>query len=294
MTSTTDIFEAERPRLRSLAYRMLGTADDADDVVQDTWLRWSGADHDAIERPAAWLTTVATRVALDRLTSARATREVYTGPWLPEPVADDIDPVDVVAGRDTLTLGFLRVLETLAPVERAVFLLHDVFGLPFDEIAATVDRTPDATRQIAVRARTRVREGRPRLVAEPAEVEALTTAFLGAVLDGDVERLTTMLTDDVVLVSDGGAERHAARRPIHGPDKVARFIINVTGRGLLESDELHWVRANGQFGLFVVRDGEPFLLGLCGFDGDVVAEILVINNPDKLQRFHRSWLSALR
>ena len=286
-----EVFEAERPRLRALAYRMLGTPDDADDVLQETWIRWSSADRSVIERPAAWLTTVATRIALDGLGSARARREVYTGPWLPEPLDDADDPGDVVGERDTLTLGFLRVLETLQPVERAVFLLHDVFGVPFDEVATTVDRSPDATRQIAVRARARVRDGRPRHVAEPAQVQALTAAFLGAILEGDVDALISMLTDDVVLVSDGGGDRRAARHPIHGPDKVARFVVNVTQRGLEPGDEMHWVRANGQLGLYVVRDGQPYLLGLLGWRDDAVAEVLVILNPDKLRRFHTSWVA---
>jgi len=290
-----DPFEAERPRLTALAYRMLGTAGDADDVVQETWLRWSRADQGSVERPAAWFTTVATRIALDQLGSARARREVYVGPWLPEPrFGGAEDPADVVAGRDTLTVGFLRVLESLQPIERAVFLLHDVFGVSFDEIAATVERTPEATRQIAVRARQRVRDGRPRLAADPAEAEELTSAFLGAVLDGDIDRLVTMLTDDVVLVSDGGAERHAARRPVHGADKVARFITNVTRRDLDETDEIHWVRANGQLGTYVVREGAPFMLSLLGWRDGRVAEVLVIVNPDKLRRFHQTWLASGR
>lgn len=294
MTPETDVelFEAERPRLRALAYRMLGTADDADDIVQDAWIRWSSADRAGIETPAAWLTTVTTRLALDRLGSARSRREVYAGPWLPEPVAAEIDPGDIAVTRDTLTVGFLRVLESLRPVERAVFLLHDVFGVPFEEIAATIDRTPDATRQIAVRARQRVREGRPRALEEPARVEELTATFLGAVFDGDVDRLTELLTDDVILVSDGGPDRHAARRPIHGREKVARFCTNVTERGIQPGDEIHWVRANGQLGVYVVRDGEPFLLGLLGWRGESVAEVLVIVNPDKLRRFHREWLAS--
>jgi RNA polymerase sigma-70 factor, ECF subfamily len=290
--TNADLFEAERPRLRALAYRMLGTADDADDIVQDAWIRWSSVDRGEIDNPGAWLTTVTTRLALDRLGSARSRREVYAGPWLPEPVAAEIDPGDIAVTRDTLTVGFLRVLESLRPVERAVFLLHDVFGVPFDEIATTIDRTPDATRQIAVRARQRVREGRPRALEEPAHVEELTATFLGAVFDGDVDRLTEMLTDDVVLVSDGGPARHAARRPIEGKDRVARFVTNVTQRGTEPGDEFHWVRANGQLGLYAVREGQPFLLGLLGWRGESVAEVLVILNPDKLRRFHREWLAT--
>ena len=155
------VFESERARLRGLAYRMTGTPDDADDMVQEAWIRWQRVDRSTIENPAAWLTTVTSRLALDRLTSAKARREQYVGPWLPEPLATAAEPDELVAAADSLTLGFMRVLETLQPVERAVFLLHDVFEMPFGEVAAAVDRNEPATRQIAKRARDRVRAGSP-------------------------------------------------------------------------------------------------------------------------------------
>jgi RNA polymerase sigma-70 factor (ECF subfamily) len=286
-------FDAERRRLVGLAYRMTGTPDDAEDVVQDAWLRWQRADPSRIENPAAWLTTVTTRLAIDRLTSARARRERYVGPWLPEPLAaaDDVDPdpSDAVAAAESLSLGFLRVLETLAPVERAVFLLHDVFGYPFEEIAATVDRSPAATRQIAKRARGRVRDGRPRIEPEPADVEALSDAFFAAIVDGDVERLTTLLTHDVVHLSDGGPDHHAARRPVVGADRVARLFVNLARRELGPADEIHRVRVNGQHGVYVTRDGTPFLLMVLNWRELRIAETLSIVNPDKLASFHRQW-----
>ena len=288
------VFEAERARLRGLAYRMTGTPDDADDVVQEAWIRWQRADRSAVENPAAWLTTVTSRVALDRLTSARARREQYVGPWLPEPLATDGTPDELVAAADSLTLGFMRVLETLQPIERAVFLLHDVFEMPFAEVAAAVDRAEPATRQIAKRARDRVREGRPRLTAEPANVQALSDAFLTAMFDGDIDALAAMLTDDVVHVSDGGAEHHAARRPVRGPQQVARLFVNLTRRNFLPTDEFHPVEVNGQWGMYVVRDGEPFLLTVLGWRDGLVAEALSIVNPDKLRHFHESWLSHTR
>ena len=288
-------FDAERRRLTALAYRMTGTPDDADDVVQEVWIRWQRTDRAAIDNDAAWLTTVTTRVAIDRLGSARARRELYVGPWVPEPMpsssdgALSADPAEVVASSDSLTLGFLRVLETLEPTERAVFLLHDVFAVPFAEVAVTVDRNEAATRQMARRAREKVRDGRPRLTPPPAEVQELSDAFLAAILEGDVDRLTSMLTDDVVHISDGGPDHHAARRPVRGPDKVARLFVNLARREWLPIDELHWVEVNGQPGAYVVRDGEPYLLTVLNWRDRQVAEAIAIVNPDKLRHFHDSW-----
>jgi RNA polymerase sigma-70 factor (ECF subfamily) len=291
-------FDAERRRLTSLAYRMTGTPDDADDVVQEVWIRWQRTDRSVIDNEAAWLTTVTTRVAIDRLTSAQARRELYVGPWVPEPIAGSsvrgasADPADVVASSDSLTLGFLRVLETLDPTERAVFLLHDVFAVPFAEVAVTVDRNEAATRQMARRAREKVRDGRPRLTPPPAEVQELSDAFLAAILEGDVDRLTTMLTDDVVHISDGGPDHHAARRPVRGPDKVARLFVNLARREWLPTDELHWVDVNGQPGAYVVRGGEPYLLTVLNWRDRQVAEAIAIVNPDKLRHFHDSWIAS--
>lgn len=300
MPDPTEAFEAERSTIRRVAYRMLGTPDDADDVVQEVWLRWKDADHDAIDNAAAWLTTVATRISIDRSTTARARREVYVGPWIPEPITitdvrvddPDNDPATSVVGNESLELGLLRVLETLQPVERAVFLLHDVFGYPFAEVAATVDRSQPATRQIAKRARERVRAGRPRVDTEPADVESLSAAFFLAVIEGDIDALMSLLTEDVVHISDGGVERHAARRPVLGPAKVARLLVNLTRRDLRPDDETHWVRVNGQLGLYVVRRDEPFLLTVIGWRDTSAAEILAIANPAKLAHLHARWLAA--
>lgn len=295
--STFDLamFEAERPRLRGLAYRMTGTPDDADDVLQEVWIRWQRADRVAIDNSAAWLTTVTSRVALDRLGSAQARRERYVGPWLPEPLAA-VDPLpdDIVESADSLTLGFLRVLETLQPIERAVFLLHDVFDMPFAEVADAVERSEPATRQIAKRARDRVRDGRPRVTPEPREVGALADAFLAAMLEGDVDTLMTMLTDDVVHVSDGGADHHAARRPVRGPHQVARLFVNLAKRNFRADDEFHEVAVNGQPGLYIVRDGAPYLLTVLSWRGDQVTEALSIVNPDKLAHFHDAWTRSGR
>lgn len=291
LAGATAAFEAERPRLVALAYRMLGTPDDADDVVQDAWLRWESADRDAIDRPAAWLTTVTTRLAIDRLRSARARREVYVGPWLPEPLATvDDDPHDSAATAESLTLGFLTVLERLEPLERAVFLLHDVFGYPFADVAASVDRSEAAARQIASRARARVRAERPRVDADPAHAEALAAAFLGAVVEGDVAGLRRLLTDDVVHLSDGGPARRAARRPVRGPERVARLLVNLASR-IQPGTQVHEVRVNGQLGWYVTVEGRPDLVLVPSFRDGCVANVLAVLNPDKLARFHAAWLA---
>jgi RNA polymerase sigma-70 factor (ECF subfamily) len=182
------------------------------------------------------------------------------------------------------------VLETLDPTERAVFLLHDVFAVPFADIAVTVGRNEPATRQMARRARAKMRDGRPPLTAPPAQWRELSDAFLAAVLDGDVDRLTTMLTDDVVHISDGGRDHHAARRPVRGADKVARLFVNLARREWRPTDEFRWVDVNGQPGAYVIRDGEPYLLTVLGWRDGRVAEALAIVNPDKLRHFHASQI----
>jgi len=287
----TEVFEAERPRLAALAYRMLGTPDDADDVVQDAWLRWESTDRAAVAEPAAWLTTVTTRLAIDRLRSARRRREVYVGPWLPEPlpVGDD-DPFATVATAESLTLGFLTVLERLEPVERAVFLLHDVFGYPFADVAAHVERSEAAARQIAKRARDRVQAERPRVDADPDHAEELAAAFLGAVIQGDVDGLRRLLTDDVLHLSDGGAHRRAARRPVVGADRVARLLVNLASR-MASGTRVDPVRVNGQLGWYLTVEGRPELVLVPSFRDGRVASILGVLNPDKLARFHAAWLA---
>jgi len=287
-------FDAERPRLVALAYRMLGTPDDADDVVQDAWLRWAAADRTAILEPAAWLTTVTTRLAIDRLRSARARREVYVGPWLPEPVADGDEPSQAAADAESLRLQFLTVLERLEPVERAVLLLHDAFGYPFAEVADHVGRTEAATRQIAKRARDRMREARPRVERTPDRevAERLATAFLTAVALGDLDQLRALLTDDVVHLSDGGPARRAARRPVVGPDRVARLFLNLATR-MSPGTRIDPLVVNGQPALYATVDGEPDALFVPSFRGDRISSILAVLNPDKLRRVHAAWLASL-
>jgi len=293
MSADVAVFEEQRPRLRALAYRMLGVASEADDVVQDAWLRYSLAGDD-IDRPEAWLTTVVTRLAIDRLRSARVRREAYVGPWLPEPIPDDApsaNPEQAVIMAESLSLGFLAVLERLSPLERAVFLLHEVFDVPLDEVAATIDRSAPATRKLAKRARDHVHEGRPRFRPEPDDVEALTDAFVAAALSGDIDALGTMLTEDVVHMSDGGADHRAARAPVVGSDRVARFFANLAQR-VPDGGELHKVRANGQFAYYLTVGGEPYLLLVANWVDGRMAGSFAIRNPDKLDSFHAAWSSG--
>jgi RNA polymerase sigma-70 factor (ECF subfamily) len=286
MRSAVATFEGERDRLRGLAYRITGSRTEADDVVQEAWLRWDRSDQDAVERPGAWLTTVTSRIALDRLRAAQRTRESYVGPWLPEIAVSEADPAERAELAESLTIGFLAVLERLGPVERVVFLLADVFAVPFDEIATVVDRSPEACRQIASRARKRVRQERPRFRATDEEAWRVAAAFLAAVQAGDIDRVLGLLAPDVVAVSDGGADHHAARRPVGGPDRVARLAINLTARTpSAMAFELRLI--NGQPGLLVTLDGRPFLATAVEVVDGLVVGLYTVVNPDKLAAMDR-------
>lgn len=279
------IFEKQRQRLHGVAYRILGRWTDAEDVVQDAWLRWIGADHAAIERPEAWLTTVTSRLALDTLRSARHQRETYVGPWLPEPVMTGSAPEEIAETADTLTFGFLVALETLSPVERAVFVLHDVFTLPYAEIAEVVDRSEGACRQIASRARRRIHARRPTATNDRRDdIDRLLHACVEAALLGEVDRLEQLFADDVVLVSDGGADRHAARRPVVGSDRVTRFLANLAGRRQ-EGTEALIIDVNGLPGLVLRHDGhaEVTVTIDCDESGTHITDIWIVVNPDKLR-----------
>lgn len=289
-----ELFEQERGRLLGVAYRLVGTPDDAEDVVQEAWLRYA-ASGDSIDNPPAWLTTVVTRLALDRLKSAQHRREQYVGPWLSEPWFEGLpsgeDPADPLLLQESVTLGFLAVLERLSPLERAVFILHRIFDTPLDEVAEVIERTPAATRQLSKRANDHVAQGRPRFTADESEVERLTNAVLEAALTGDIERLESHLAEDVVHLSDGGPNHRAARAPIIGPTRVARFFIGIA-KSAEPGMEFHQVRANGQSALYATLHGEPFMLMVSNVVEGKLASSVAVRNPDKLAAFHRAWLAA--
>jgi len=288
-----DDLENERGALLGLCYRMLGTVADAEDAVQETFVRWlrlTDAERAAIRNPAAWLTRVAGRVCLDMLGSARARRERYVGEWLPEPVPGDspiaasapIDPADRVTLDDSVSMALLVLLESLTPAERVAFVLHDVFGVPFGEIAESVGRSPDAVRQLASQARRRVQQHRAG-AASREEHDAVTRAFAAATQTGDLQSLVAVLDPDVVLRADGGGRVSAARRPVRGADRVARFLL---GLPHLEPDAVvEPIRTPDGLGLIATLHGEPNALFTVDVRDGRVADIYVMRNPDKLSQW---------
>jgi len=273
-------FDPLRPLLIRVAYRMLGSVADAEDVVQDAFIRWLGADRDAVEVPEAWLRRTVTRLCLDQLKSARHRRETYVGPWLPEPLVED-EP------EDDVTLPLMLALERLSPLERAAFLLHDVFGASFDEVAATIGRDAAAARQLASRARGHVREARPRYKLEKARGLEIAEAFFAASRSGDMAALGALLAADVGMWADGGGKRPAAVVPVLGFDtvmKVHRSLAVLFGK--YGSTLLHTGMINGLPG-FVTResDGEVQTTAL-EIEDDRIVAIYVVRNPDKLVHLH--------
>jgi len=269
-------FDRERPMLARVAYRMLGSVADAEDVVQEAYLRWAAADRAAVRSPGAFLRRVVTRLCLDQLKSARARREEYWGPWLPDPV---VEPEET----DDVTLPLMLALERLSPLERAAFLLHDVFGQGFDEIAETIGRDPAACRQLAARAREHVRAGRPRYPVERDQGRQIAEAFFAASRSGDMTRLGDLLAEGVVLYSDGGGKRPAAGRPMIGRAEVLRAqaaIARLLAGKPPASARFTWINGLPGF-VSMEHDGLPQTTALAIEDGRIVA-IYVVRNPDKL------------
>ena len=281
-------FEHERPRLVGLAYRLLGSLADAEDIVQEAWLRWQQTDREGIEQPAAWLTTVTSRIGLDRLRARQRDRADYVGPWLPEPIVvpmDTADPAHHAELSDSLTTAFLVLLEELSPTERLVLLLADVFDQPFAEISAILGRSRDACRQLASRARRKVRAAEAPRRGRGGAVDPVALVAAGAFVDaarrGDQQALLELLAPDAVLVSDGGAEQHAARRPVVGADRVSRFVLNLARR--LPSGvavEPCWV--NGAPGNAAWVRGVPAFIQAFEVEDGRITRISIVSNPDKL------------
>ncbi|HZR62410.1 MAG TPA: sigma-70 family RNA polymerase sigma factor [Xanthobacteraceae bacterium] len=289
MSATVDqdvaAFEAHRPALIGLAYRMLGSRAEAEDIVQDAYLRWHATDRAAIEEPRRYLGTIVTRLCLDRMKSAQARREIYVGQWLPEPVVDEnFDDGSAGDMAHDISVALMLLLERLSPLERASFLLHDVFGLDFAEVARALGRGEAACRQLAARARAHIEAGRPRFDASPEEGRRLATAFQAAAASADTNALVQLLAEDAVLYTDGGGKRAAALNPIRGADKIVRFFEGIARKNpSLAGVAARHAIVNGMAGLVLHEDdGTVDTMAFEHRDGRIVA-IYVVRNPDKLQ-----------
>jgi RNA polymerase sigma-70 factor (ECF subfamily) len=273
-------FDALRPQLKRVAYRMLGSVADADDILQEAFIRWMKADRSIVREPEAFLRRVVTRLCLDQLKSARHQRETYIGPWLPEPIVEEEVAEDV-------TLPLMLALERLSPLERAAFLLHDVFGLSFEEVADTIQRDAAACRQLATRARSHAREARPRFQVDKQRAIALAEAFFAASRSGDMQALGAMLADDITVYADGGGKRPAVKQPIIGFDAVMKAHIHLASH--FKNNESKLVRVsfvNGLPGFVTLEaDGELQTTALEIEDGKIAA-IYIVRNPDKLKHLH--------
>ena len=286
------VFTAHRSRLVGVAYRLLGSVGDAEDVVQEAWLRWGRVDTETVADPEAFLVRTVSRLALDRLRRIAARRETYVGPWLPEPVLTGgrDDPAAEAERAASVSLAMLVVLETLSPLERTVFVLHEAFAYSTAEIAEIVERSPAAVRQLAHRAREHVAARRPRFPADPAVRRAATERFLRASLEGDLAALLELLAPDATLWADGGGKAKAPLRPIRGADKIARFFAAIGTEPLPPGSTVEVVEVNGGPAAVVVGPaGAIAVLQLDLGDDDRVVDLRLVGNPDKL-----TGLAALR
>jgi RNA polymerase sigma-70 factor, ECF subfamily len=278
--ATLESFQAVRGRLFGIAYRMLGSASEADDVIQDAWLRWQGTDRSAVREPAAFLATTVTRLAINALESARARREVYVGPWLPEPVATDGDPTLGAERAEAMSLAVLLLLERLTPAERAAFVLHEAFDYPHRQVAEVLEVSEANARQLASRARAHLDRERTADVA-PAEQQRLLAAFVAAAQHGDLEALESVLAADVVALSDGGGVVLAARKPVVGRERVANFLLGVLEKYGTDIEAVP-VELNGGVGFLGIRNGELMAAWTIEFGPGGVTRWFNVLNPAKL------------
>lgn len=272
-------FQCEQKRLLRLAYRMLGSFSEAEDVVQDSWLKWEQVEG-GIDLPAAYLTRIVTRLCLDRLKSARSRRETYIGPWLPDPLVGSTDPDEMIA--DDLTVTLMLAMERLSPLERAAFLLHDVFDVALSDVAVTLSREPAAVRQLASRARKHIQAARPRFSVEVAEADRITQAFFVAARDGDTASLASLLAQEVEIHSDGGGKVMAFRNVIRGVDRALRLFAGLQRKNAPTAQLLRTAEIDGLPGYISVDRGLVQTTALDIRDGKIAA-IYIVRNPDKLQ-----------
>lgn len=295
MSNAAASFEPYRHRLLGLAYRMLGSVADAEDSIQETYLRWHSTDRDKVSDPRAFLMTTTTRICLDMLTSARARREQYVGPWLPDPVVDEkaLAPDSRTELAEDLSIALLLTLERLSPLERAAFLLHDVFDFSFSEVAGTLARSEAACRQLAARARAHVRTVRPRGMTTPrthldesnAKHLQLVSAFLAATRSGDLNTLTQLLANDVQIMTDGGGKVAAALNVLEGPDRAARFLIGTAQKGWREDFTIRLATINGLPGVIVSKPEGTVQTAAFEIEGGLLRKLYIMRNPDKLRHF---------
>ncbi|MFD8597431.1 RNA polymerase sigma factor SigJ [Kitasatospora sp. NPDC059646] len=279
-----DAFQAERRYLGSIAYRLLGSVADAEDVLQEAWLRWQSADRSGIAEPRAYLTTVVTRLCYDQLGSARARREAYYGEWLPEPLLTTEDsPAELAEVGEAVSVAMLAVMEQLTPAERAAFVLHDVFAVGFEEIASALDRSPEAARQLASRARRRVRDGGRHSTVDPAEHRQVVSAFIDAATGGDLMTLMEVLDPEVVWHADGGGIVRAARRPLAGAIHVGRLVRKLSERSVDPDRPLVPALVNGETGA-VWHSAPGVVGGVMAFtvENRRITSAYVMVNPEKL------------
>jgi RNA polymerase sigma-70 factor, ECF subfamily len=285
MDARTQTFEQHRAKLRGVAYRMLGSRSDAEDIVQDAYLRWHRADKEDIRSAEAWLVTVVTRLSIDRLRQVKQERESYVGPWLPEPLVEaEAPPADAATElASSLSMAFLVVLERLAPEERAAFLLHEVFESGYDEIAKILGKSEAACRQLVSRARKRVHEERPRVQVSEAARTTLLNRFVQAILTNDKDLMMDVLAKDVAWVSDGGGKARAALKPVLGNDAVARFALGVIGRHAREAT-FRQVTINGETGLALYFNAQLLSVMAVRTDGARILDVFATLNPEKLSQ----------
>lgn len=293
MSDLDPIFEAHRPQLERLAYRMLSSLADVDDVMQDAYLRWSREDRGEVRSPQSFLYTMVTRLCIDQRRKVEARKEKYVGPWLPEPIIETRWSPDGgnLEAADSVSLAFLVVLESLSPVERAAYLLRRAFDFEYDEIAEVLEKSPTNCRQLVSRAEERIHERRPRFEVNRDDAERIANEFLQACTTGDLDNLVGLLATDAVAYSDGGGKATAARVPVLGSLRVARFFIGITKKAPPGS-RFQAVRVNGQPGLMVVSGGQRLSVVTFDIADGKIAHCFVIRNPDKLARIASDELAG--
>lgn len=282
--ASADELETLRPRLFGLAYRLLGSAADAEDAVQDAYVRWRGADHTASASPPAWLAKVTANLCLNHLATARVRRTAYVGPWLPEPVlSENLGPLDTAEQRDSVSLAVLVLMERLTPVERAVFVLREAFGYGHREIAEILETTESNSRQLHRRARHRVNDVRPRFRPDRDQWRRLVEQFLGAAQRGDLPALERLLAADVTSWADGGGKVGAARRPVSGRERVARYVTGLVARGPAVGADVSFADVNGEPAILTWKDEQLIGILVPEIDDGLIAALRLIVNPDKLR-----------